>query len=391
MGTSLSPHDQAALCFNISDHPYENYFYSDQNISCQVVLASPLPQPENDAKAIHRLLFAWPGGNSGAVVFFTSTLEKEQELLHVKLLSGSQGRILDPIVKAPENYSSSNIPSVGVSGRLEISHEATLNLAILGSVRSVRDYTEGHGILNPKVQQGIRIAKSTRDDNAIDITRLWFDGKTTTCLTFAPEKYAKTGAAKLSLIQEESRDKIAFAPGVYLFNTHLNYPQPSCISPTQLLKPSFHHLLLQKQDAVNALSFLSSPVKLLAGGWRFLTYFGRDTLISLLLLGDILSEGEHGAIEAGLSAVLERINFEDGSVCHEENIGDYPAAQAALDGNEKTDAEYDYKMVLLGKKYQSWDIVNFSQIDTDFFLPIVMEQYFVKSAVGRARLSRFLE
>lgn len=59
----------------------------------------------------------------------------------------------------------------------------------------------------------------------------------------------------------------------------------------------------------------------------------------------ILREGEHGPIEIGLSAVLERIDSMSGSVCHEENIGDYPAAQAALNGSNESDAEFDYKMV----------------------------------------------
>ena len=86
------------------------------------------------------------------------------------------------------------------------------------------------------------------------------------------------------------------------------------MNPVQLLKPSFHHLISQMPNAVEALSFLFTPKKLLAGAWRFLTYFGRDSLISLLLLDEILSEGEHGAIEVGLSAVLERVNWEDWSV-----------------------------------------------------------------------------
>ena len=37
----------------------------------------------------------------------------------------------------------------------------------------------------------------------------------------------------------------------------------------------------------------------------------------------VLSEGENGAIEAVISAVLERINRTDGTICHEEVIGDY--------------------------------------------------------------------
>ncbi len=329
--------------FNVSDPPYENYFYADHVVSCQAILTSPLPRTTPNANAVHRLLFAWPGGNSGAAVFFEASPEKDDEKLHIELLSGHDGRKLNSIIKAPAPNSPSNLPSVGVSGLLEFSDVAVLNLAILGSVRTVRDYAEGQGILNPKVQQGIQVTHSTDQTGGIDIKRIWFDGRTTIHLTFAPDNNARNSAA---LIREESGDKVTFTPGVYTFEAHIDYPQPSCMHPAQLLKPSFHHLISQKPDAVNALSFLSSPDKLLAGAWRFFTYFGRDTLISLLLLSNILSEGEHGAIETGLSAVLERINWADGSVCHEENIGDYPAAQAALTGESDGNAQYDYKMVL---------------------------------------------
>ena len=54
---------------------------------------------------------------------------------------------------------------------------------------------------------------------------------------------------------------------------------------------------------------------------EFFTYFGRETMISLLLLDPVLRERQGGVIEAGLAAVLERINQTDGSVCHEETIG----------------------------------------------------------------------
>ena len=50
---------------------------------------------------------------------------------------------------------------------------------------------------------------------------------------------------------------------------------------------------------------------------------GRDSMIAYLLLEPVLSTGENSATEAVISAVLERINRTDGSVCHEETIGDY--------------------------------------------------------------------
>ena len=68
----------------------------------------------------------------------------------------------------------------------------------------------------------------------------------------------------------------------------------------------------------SVLAYLSFHEKLLAGSWRFDTYFGRDTLMSLRLLSPVLKAP---AMVARLSSVLERLNGE-GEVAHEEDIGE---------------------------------------------------------------------
>jgi len=51
-------------------------------------------------------------------------------------------------------------------------------------------------------------------------------------------------------------------------------------------------------------AFLASREKFTAGSWRFLTYFGRDTLLSLELLMPVLKPD---VIEGALGSVLERL------------------------------------------------------------------------------------
>lgn len=96
-------------------------------------------------------------------------------------------------------------------------------------------------------------------------------------------------------------------------------------------------------------------------------------MLSALLMQPILSQGEDGAIEAVLSAVLERINKTDGTICHEENLGDYATFLARKEGISSTDPSCDYKM-----------------IDTDFLLPILMKNYFLDTDVGRDRATPFI-
>jgi hypothetical protein len=93
-----------------------------------------------------------------------------------------------------------------------------------------------------------------------------------------------------------------------------------------------------------------------------------------LLLQSVLSQGEHGAMEAVLSSVIERIDKTDGTVCHEEVIGDYATFVNRKAGKASTDPSCDYKMV-----------------DTDYLLPVLLMNYFVETDTGKSRASAFLQ
>jgi hypothetical protein len=93
--------------------------------------------------------------------------------------------------------------------------------------------------------------------------------------------------------------------------------------------------------ARNALRFLSYREKFLAGSWRFDTYFGRDTLMSLQLLMPAL---RGPAVEAGLGAVLARLS-PGGEVAHEEGIGEFAVVDNRAHGIAGNGATLDYGMV----------------------------------------------
>jgi glycogen debranching enzyme len=107
--------------------------------------------------------------------------------------------------------------------------------------------------------------------------------------------------------------------------------------------------------ARNTLTFLAYREKLLAGSWRFLTYFGRDTLISVRLLMPVLSPT---AVEAALGSVLERLSAQ-GEVAHEEDIGERAVLDhLERDGSRSAAPVLDYKMIdgnyLLAPVASSW-------------------------------------
>lgn len=333
---------------HLSDPPYENYFLSDCSSASQVVVTSPLP--ESDFKITSpRLLIAWPAGNSGIVAYF-SPENGINGTLSIQLENDSHSNhTLSPLIG-------------GVSGVFSLNSSATLDLAILGSIRTIREFVEGPSTLSPKIQDAIEVHQLS--DGGVQLNRLWLDKTTETFMTIHD-----SSKAPISIQDGKPR----FTSGDYVFNAWSNYPQLRQLGPTEVINPASQSIISQNEEDIQSLSFLSYSSKILAGAWRFLTYFGRDSLISLLLLQPILSEGDGGAVEAILGAAIERINSKDGTVCHEETIGDYASYLNEQQGIDSADPQCDYKMV-----------------DTDFFLPIALHEYFVKSSVGQTRRDAFL-
>jgi hypothetical protein len=161
--------------------------------------------------------------------------------------------------------------------------------------------------------------------------------------------------------------------GSYSFTAQFDYPQLDQLASTKVLNPQSQDLISGQSERITALAFLSYSQKLLAGAWRFLTYFGRDSMITALLLQPILSEGEGGAMEAVISAVLERLNRTSGIVCHEETIGDYATFTHLQNNISSTSPGCTYFM-----------------IDTDYYLAPLMAKYFLNTELGRQRTTDFL-
>ncbi|KAH6633559.1 hypothetical protein C7974DRAFT_433531 [Boeremia exigua] len=343
----------------LPDPPYSNYIYFDCHSSSHVVVTSPLSD-SNLSVIGPRLLVAWPAGNSGLVVYFEPSDGVKGSLTPTLENSTSTSETLDPIYAPVEGSS----PRVGVSGALNFNVPANLTLSILGSVRTIRDYAEGPALLDPGVQGGLRFSPS--DNDGASISRTWFDNVTTTVLAFTPIDAAQPVSI------DPVNNHLLFGSGTYQFNASFNYPHLEQLNQTEVLKTQSVDLIQQQPDQTTSLSFLSYENKLLAGTWRFNTYFGRDSMISMLLMQSVLSEGENGAIEAVIGAVLERINRTDGTVCHEEVIGDYATYLNLKDNISSTEPRCDYKMV-----------------DTDYLLPIAMQNYFVETETGRMRSSAF--
>ena len=344
---------------HLSDPPYDNFFYSDCHVDAQVVVTSPLSN-SNFSIIGPRLIVAWPAGNSGVATFFAPQ-NGINGSLGIQLMNDSSGATLSPVYRNVGGQ----YPSVGVSGIINFNTSAVLTVPILGSIRTIRDFTEGPSLLQPVIQDAIK--SSTAGTGGAVLTRLWLDNVTTTEFGLIPMDLSNT----ISI----SNQILTMKAGDYLFYADFNYPQLTQLPASKVLNAGTQGLISQQPDQTTSLSFLSYTEKLLAGAWRFLTYFGRDSMIETLLLSPVLSQGEGGAFEAVIGAVLERLNTtdSDGSVCHEETIGDYATFLNEEANITSTIPSCSYIM-----------------IDSDYYLPVVMDKYFLQTITGMSRVQPFL-
>lgn len=317
------------LRFEIEEGQNLNAFYRSGLTAAHLILRSGV-EP--------RILVAFPAGNSGTGLWFAPQKQPVRWTL----------------VRPPEAVSTPDTSGRmlrGVTAEVAVA-AATLEVrkALLSSVRVLRDY-ETANVSPAEVETAARIEGQT-----VSWARDRLDGAPGYRLT-------------LEVIQGQlaiSEDAVRFTPGpdgrIRFRITAMNGETP--------LKPLEERALLndrasQDERARNALAFLSYEDKFLAGSWRFNTYFGRDTLMSLRLLMPAL---QPTAIESGLRSVLERLS-PNGEVAHEEDIGEFAVLRHLRESGNKSDAPiYDYGM-----------------IDDDFMLAPVVATYLLDDAAGHAR------
>jgi len=339
LGLSLAviakpPVASAPLQFQITEGRTLNAFYQQGPVAAHLLLNSGT-QP--------RVLVAFPAGNSGTGIWFEPAkvpVHWTLEETHALQRADAKGRPLHGIVA-----------TTSVEGTLVVRD------AVLGSVRILRDYQiDGR-------YPAETAATPTRSGNTLTWSRSRLDGAAGYLISVAVENGSLVGDGKSPWTFTAS------APGepMHLRITALTGETPlTPLGENGLLNARAGADLRSRQ----ALAFLSYEEKFLAGSWRFDTYFGRDTLMSLRLLMPAL---QPVAIEDGLAAVLERLNAQ-GEVAHEEDIGEFAVLRHRKQGDLPSDAPiYDYGMV-----------------DDDFMLAPVAAAYLLDQPDGRARAAKFL-
>ena len=293
------------LRFSVAEGQSSNHFIRQNGISAHLNLrANPTP----------RLIVAFPGGNSGAALFFEQKaggpVWGSVTNMRTIELTDERGRTL-----------------YGMQADIDIEAD-TMSLleADVGSIRFLRKAVD-YRTLPPRAEPELRI-----DGKRVHIARERPDGRSSYIMDVEVLVGDLQTADGLGFTADnEGTLKIRFA----------------ALSGDPLEAPVAADRLLAKgrgnnAGLENALAFLTYESKMLAGSWRFLTYFGRDTLLSIQLLMPILTPD---AAEIGLGSVLERIN-DDGEVAHEEDIGELAVYRnMAAHGRATAEPIYNYDMV----------------------------------------------
>jgi hypothetical protein len=330
------------LAFEITEGDIRNYFFRRGPIATHLVVSSG-QRP--------RLIWAFPAGNTGVGVWFEDAAKPVQLQVEGDLAPVERGGMRG--VTAILTADAASLKTRG---------------AVLGSIRTIRDY-QFNGKALPEVGSQVvidpRDLSHPGDLHRVDLLRTTADDKHHVRLHLEPRDGTNIG-----IDTQHNLELIAGPSGKIRV-------QATALADDDPLTPIPMSALVTKDAAprerdLRALAFLTYKEKLLAGSWRFLTYFGRDTLMSVRLLMPVL---QPDVTEAALGAVLERL-APDGDVAHEEGIGDFAALEHKKEKSPPADLDQpinDYKMV-----------------DDDFLLSAVLASYLLDTEQGRARGAQFL-
>ena len=332
---AVPAHTEPALRFNVDEGAIHNAFFRHGPIAAHLTLKSGQAP---------RIIIAFPAGNSGAGLWFEHSNRP------------TSWQTVSPMRPVIERQPYGGIRR-GVSTIIS-TDAATLTLqrAVLGSVRSLRDY--GY---TGTVVAAIDVAPVVSAHSVV-WNRRRVDGGAgyRMALEVLNGSVSGGGEAPITLTADHGR-------AMRLRITAVTGDPPLTPIPSRDI---FASCAASDVRLRNALTFLSYDEKLLAGSWRFNTYFGRDTLLSTRLLMPALRPRP---IEAAFASVFARLNA-DGEVAHEEDIGEYPLLTRMAAGQDvSADPILDYKMV-----------------DDDFLLAPTLVHYLLDTADGRTRAAAFL-
>ncbi len=331
--TDVSMADDA-LRFDIIEGPSQNYFYRHKEIAAHVQLRSG---------AHPRLLAAFPAGNSGAAIWFEDIREGEVGTTFKMTSAPSAARQMLTGAFGTE------VAAAGVTFDVEADTPLHVEQLGIGSIRFLRSFDE-RGILDLPLT-------SKPFANGMRFQRCRQDGKACYFLAIGAREGTRLVKNDSQLILEPEKKG---GPVHFRVRALTSEPALTPLGLESVLRPEYLRGGAQSGSGEGlerlrrVLDFLVYEEKWLAGSWRFLTYFGRDTLLTATLLAPAL---QNEAFEAALRSVIDRLD-DEGRVAHEETVGDFVVTQQTVAAPRADGSTLDHSMV-----------------DDDFMLAPVLARY----------------
>jgi hypothetical protein len=347
------------LAFGVHEGHIRNYFHRQGPVAVHLLTRSG-PAP--------RLIAAFPAGNQGIGVWFDAEGDETQVWVGAMAQPSDETAVVagGGLAAVVREEGEKDMHGVRATVKSDAS-TLTAYLTLLANIRTLRDF--GYGLCLENASQFPELRNETielfNQHNVVRVRRqqiggdyameLLLRGGPGTTVTVKKQDVAARAHCQAAAGREtETLIEISGTGGVQFEIIALSNDEP--LTPIEKAA-----LLAQRPDdrfEFSALAFLSYAEKLQAGSWRFLTYFGRDTLLAVRMLMPGLNRA---IIEAALTAVIERINVksnlpdpsfdytvEVGDVAHEEELADYAAWKNAREDPRPAnlrEPRYDYKMV----------------------------------------------
>lgn len=382
----------------VTDSAADHFLAREQGHTAHMIRFKQGPQ---------RLLFAFPGGNSGALVEFTADTPALRSMQVDKLGGGRSGE------------GSRATATIILAG-----NQATVERVLLGSMRELRrfmgngnlaheeeivsDFEEAAGKLTEPQRAQLESEGLFVTQPRDTLTGTWRAGNMgdRRVVTMTRQEYLGEGEYRLSLSMPMTCQTMGGR------RLRLSCPQAEelsltveAYSPYQPLAPLSEENLLHAdarsffaspsapgaepevvgllERAHKSLSFLAYRDKLLAGSPRFLTYFGRDTLLTARMLLPVAAEG---LIDAALESVCQRLSPE-GRVAHEEALGNEAALQHLQRFTRLVDEGRLGPAMADLRRYRE-PVMDYTMVDDDFLLAPLIRDLLTTSAPGLDEAAR---
>ena len=370
--------------FVISDSVADNYLVRQGAVRAHVLRLKTDPP---------RVLVAFPAGNSGILLEFNDkggpagvkvknafTEGDNGHGVELSLLFSGHGATVANIVMGSLREIRNHLAEPGLAHERKV--VARFEEALARLPEADRQMLSANGISAEGAQAAFKQAwRATADaeKRVLTMTRKEYLGEGEYRLTLTvPASCRALGGRKLTLSCGADKPLTATLkaftpyaplepiPAEELFNKKARAYFDGLRTRSADLKPEVYALL---DRARASLEFLASKEKLLAGSFSYLTYFGRDTLLTARMLMPVA--GLY-VLEAAYASVLARMSA-DGQVAHEEDIGNQAALRHMERFAELVDRGQHQEATQEVLNY-SVPVLDYKMIDDNFLLaPMVRD------------------